>query len=162
MLAPSYTVCDVLAHLPQVSIVQRRRLVAVRDMARDEAIGQVARERCLAFGWEEKAQAMSQLCPITALCPRPGKWVVSINCVERGDMSFLHGGFAVGGTFPEAVEHWWDEFVSSLGDEGYLVVHAEDSAKRRAVRWCGDQWVDTPETETQMAEKQNLTEPAAV
>lgn len=91
--------------------------------------------------YEEKFAALSALGGWnTALRMRmPGNWYLSSG-IEIGGDGFLRSTGPTGATPQQAIEKAWQDYVTDLPYDRYLVVHA--NGNERCVRWNGYMWAD--------------------
>ena len=64
--------------------------------------------------------------------------------VEIGDGAILHSPPCHCGTFDEAINEHWREWVEQLKPDEYLVLHATDRKNRKHFRWNGYMWKELP------------------
>lgn len=74
-------------------------------------------------------------------------WYV-LQHVEIKDGPMLSGDYGNGWTPEAAIEDHWRRLVDELPPGKYLVLHAGDPEKRRAVRWNGFMWETITEEKT--------------
>ncbi len=94
--------------------------------------------------WQEKAAALNALSEISILIRGPNDWYVNHQSIEVKDGGMLCGEYGNGDSPYMALENHWD-ILTAIEHPKYLVLHASDTKRRRAVRWNGYMWTDVLE-----------------